>query len=108
MGEIAPVVYDLKLPIKRFIHEGAKPWWNDARKEPEKYAGWVFISQDDKLWKIFHDDPNFHRHFLLIGRRNFLELYKRNSDEQENIKSHRAHGKNLKGEIPVFNKDRKQ
>ena len=108
MGEIAPVVYDLKLPIKRFVHEGAKPWWNNARKEPEKWVGWVFISQDDKLWKILHDNPDFHRHFMLIGRRNFLELYKRNPDEAANLKSHRAHGKNLKGEIPVFNKERKQ
>jgi hypothetical protein len=107
MGEIAPVVYDLKIPIKRFVHEGAKPWWNDARKEPEKWVGWVFISQDDKLWKIFHDDPNFHKHFRLIGRRNFLELYQRSPDQEANIKSHQAHGKNLKGEIPVFNKDQK-
>jgi hypothetical protein len=99
MGDIAPVLYDLKLPIKRYIHEGAKPWWNDARAHPEKYAGWVFISQDDKLWMLFHDNPEFHKHFALIGRRNYLELYRRTPDEQFNIKSHRPHGVQEKGEI---------
>jgi hypothetical protein len=104
MGEIAPVLYDLKLPLKRYIHEGVKPWWNDARKEPEKWAGWVFLSQDDKLWKLFHDDKNFHRHFALIGRRNYLELYKRTPDEEFNLKSHRPHSASIKGELPNFNK----
>lgn len=104
MEEIAPVLYDLKFPLKRFIHEGVKPWWNDARKEPEKWAGWVFISQDDKLWQIFHDNPKFHRHFALIGRRNYLELYRRTPEEEFNLKSHRPHGASIKGELPNFNK----
>jgi len=104
MAEIAPVLYDLKLPLKRYIHEGVKPWWNDARKEPEKWAGWVFLSQDDKLWKLFHDDKNFHRHFALIGRRNYLELYKRTPDEEFNLKSHRPHSASIKGELPNFNR----
>ncbi|MCI0447103.1 glycosyltransferase family 39 protein [bacterium] len=104
MGEIAPAIYDLKLPLKRYIHEGVKPWWNDARKEPEKWAGWVFISQDDKLWKLFHDNKNFHRHFALIGRRNYVELYKRTPNEEFNLKSHRPHSASIKGELPNFNK----
>lgn len=91
MGEIAPVLYDLKLPVKRYIHEGAKPWWNDARAHPEKVAGWVFLSQDDQLWQKFHDDPTFHKHFALIGRRRFLELYRRSPDEKFNLQSHKPH-----------------
>jgi hypothetical protein len=99
MGEIAPVLYDLKLPIKRYVHEGAKPWWNDANKNPEKVVGWVLISQGDKLWQILHDNPEFHRHFALIGRRSYLELYRRTPDEQFNLRSHRPHGEQQKGEI---------
>lgn len=91
MGEIAPVLYDLKLPVKRYIHEGAKPWWTDASAHPEKVAGWVFLSQDDQLWKKFHDDPTFHKHFALIGRRRFLELYRRTPDEKFNMESHKPH-----------------
>jgi hypothetical protein len=92
MAEIAPVIYDLKLPVKRFIHEGAKPWWNDARAHPETEAGWVFLSQDDQLWKKFHDNPTFHKHYALIGRRRFLELYKWTPDEKFNLESHKPHG----------------
>ena len=100
MGEIAPVLYDLKLPIKRYVHEGAKPWWNDARKHPEQVVGWVFMSQGDKLWQQLHDDAEFHKHFALVGRRNYLELYRRTPDEQLNLQSHRPHGLQQKGEIP--------
>ncbi len=100
MGEIAPTLYDLKLPVKRYVHEGAKPYWNDANAHPEKVVGWVFLGQDDRLWKRFHDDPEFHRHFALIGRSGFLELYKRSSDEQFNIKSHRPHTTKSKFRMP--------
>ncbi|HEY4490953.1 MAG TPA: hypothetical protein VI958_03090, partial [Acidobacteriota bacterium] len=91
MGEIAPVLYDLKLPVKRFVHEGAKPYWNDANAHPENVVGWVLMAQDDRLWKKLHDNPEFHRHFELIGRRKFLELYRRSSDEQLNLRSHKPH-----------------
>jgi hypothetical protein len=91
MSEIAPVLYDLRLPVKRYIHEGAKPYWNDANKHPEKVAGWVFLVQDDRLWKIFHGNREFHRHFALIGRSGYLELYRRAPDEKSNLKSHKPH-----------------
>lgn len=93
MGEIGATIYDLKLPIKRFVHMGAKPYWNDAYTygHPETVVGWVFMTQGDKLWVKFHDDPNFHKHFMLIGRRGFLELYKQTPDEQQNIASHPRH-----------------
>jgi Dolichyl-phosphate-mannose-protein mannosyltransferase len=102
MSDIAPVVYDLKLPIKRFIHEGSKPWWNDAYTygHPEKVAGWVFLNQGDRLWQKFHADPEFHKHFALIGRRKFLELYRRTPDEKSNTESHKAHPNTDKFTMP--------
>ena len=103
MGDIAPVLYDLKLPVKRYIHEGAKPYWNDANAHPEKIAGWVLMTQDDRLWKKFHDNPEFHKHFVLIGRRGFLELYRRSPNEVLNQQSHRPHAwvdKNSMPQIP--------
>lgn len=102
MGELAPLLYDLKLPVRRYVHEGAKPWWNNAREHPERIVGWVFLYQGDKLWTQFHEDPEFHKHFALIGRRNYLELYRRTPDEQYNLKSHRPHGTANKGEIREF------
>jgi hypothetical protein len=105
MGDIAPVLYDLKLPIKRYIHEGAKPWWNDANAHPEKVAGWVFMTQGDRLWKRFHDNPEFHRHYALIGRRKFLELYRWNPDEGYNLKSHKPHAAEEIGVIPKFSQN---
>jgi Dolichyl-phosphate-mannose-protein mannosyltransferase len=93
MGDIAPILYDLKLPVKRYVHEGAKPYWNDAvaYAHPEKIVGWVFMTQDDRVWAKLHDDPEFHKHFALIGRNGFLELYKLTPDTDYNIRSHRPH-----------------
>lgn len=102
MGDIAPVIFDLQLPIKRFVHEGSKPWWNDAYTygHPERVAGWVFLNQGDRLWKKFHNDPEFHKHFALIGRRKFLELYRRTPDEKFNIESHKPHPETDKFTMP--------
>ena len=102
MGDIAPLLYDLKLPVKRYVHEGAKPYWNDAVTygHPEKVVGWVFMTQDDRVWKKLHDDPEFHKHFALIGRNGFLELYKLNPDPQFNIQSHRPHPTRNKYSMP--------
>ncbi|PWT92822.1 MAG: hypothetical protein C5B54_02925 [Acidobacteria bacterium] len=93
MSEIAPNLYDLKVPVKRFVHEGVKSLWNQAYVDghPERVASWVFLSQDDLLWKKFHDDPEFHRHFALVGRRGYLELYKQTPNVEYNIKSHKPH-----------------
>jgi hypothetical protein len=90
------------LPVKRYVHEGAKPYWNDAVTygHPEKVVGWVFMTQDDRVWKKSHDDPEFHKHFALIGRNGFLELYKLNSDQQFNIRSHRPHATRDKYSMP--------
>jgi hypothetical protein len=79
------------LPVKRYVHEGAKPYWDDALKNPEKVVGWVFLFQDDQLWNQLHDNLQFHKHFALVGSGGFLELYRRTPDEQFNLKSHRPH-----------------
>lgn len=100
MGSIAPSMYDMKLPVRRIVHEGAKPYWNDARKHPEKIVGWVLISQDDPLWNIFHDDPEFHRHFELVAKGGVLELYRRSPDEERNIKSHPPHALDMWYHMP--------
>ncbi len=102
MGDIAPLLYDLKLPVKRYVHEGAKPYWNDALTyaHPEKVVGWVFMTQDDRVWRKLHDDPEFHKHFALIARSGFLELYKLSPDAEYNVKSHRPHSTRDKYSMP--------
>ncbi len=102
MGDIAPLLYDLKLPVVRLVHEGAKPYWNDAvtYSHPETVAGWVFMSQDDRVWRKLHDDPEFHKHFELIGRSGFLELYRRGPDQSGNMRSHTPHPSRDKFTMP--------
>ena len=102
MGDVAPMLYDLKLPVKRYVHEGAKPYWNDAVTygHPEKVVGWVFMTQDDRVWKKLHDDPEFHKHFALVAKGGFLELYKLNPDPVFNMKSHRPHTTRDKYSMP--------
>ena len=103
MGDVAPMLYDLKLPVKRYVHEGAKPYWNDAvtYAHPEKVVGWVFMTQDDRVWRKLHDDPEFHKHFALVGKGGFLELYRLNPNHPEsNIKSHPAHTTRDKYSMP--------
>ena len=102
MGDVAPLLYDLRLPVKRYVHEGAKPYWNDAVTygHPEKVVGWVFMTQDDRVWKKLHDDPEFHKHFELVARGGFLELYKLSPNTEENMQSHRPHPSRDKYAMP--------
>jgi hypothetical protein len=67
----------LKLPVRRYVHEGAKPYWNDAVTDahPEKVVGWVLMSKDDQVWIKLHDDPEFNKHFARIGPKGLVELY---------------------------------
>jgi hypothetical protein len=79
MTAIAPTLYDLKLPVRRYVHEGAKPYWNDAVTDghPEKVVGWVLMSKDDRVWMKLHDNPEFHEQFARIGPKGLLEVYEK-------------------------------
>ncbi len=45
------------LPIQDVIYVGNKPYWQESLSQPEKYARWIVIQQNDSLWKNIYENP---------------------------------------------------
>ncbi len=44
------------LPIQNVIYIGNKPYWEDSLREPEKYATWVVMQENDSVWNALYKD----------------------------------------------------
>jgi hypothetical protein len=45
------------VPMQNVIYVGNKPYWEESLDEPEKYARWIIMQQDDQVWKSINDRP---------------------------------------------------
>ncbi len=45
------------IPMQNIIYIGNKPYWDESLVEPEKYATWIVMQQDDSVWSAIHDNP---------------------------------------------------
>lgn len=44
------------IPVKEVIYVGTKPYWEDSLKQPEKYARWIVVQQNDAVWNAIYSD----------------------------------------------------
>jgi hypothetical protein len=43
--------------MESMIYIGNKPYWEESLREPEKYATWIVMQQDDAVWKNLWEKP---------------------------------------------------
>lgn len=76
-----PEMFYLGIDYKDFIHEGAGKYWLDSRKDPQKYATWIFMSKyyksnDDSVTKFIAKNQNLNKFFNLVYDDGSFQIYK--------------------------------
>jgi hypothetical protein len=70
------------VPMQDIIYVGNKPYWDESLKEPEKYATWIIMQQDDAIWRNIYDDPvvqgRLYAHFAKVYTSPQILIFKRN------------------------------
>jgi len=46
------------IDMKDVIYIGNKPYWEESLREPEKYARWIIMQENDPIWKSVWEDPD--------------------------------------------------
>ncbi|MDO8572380.1 MAG: hypothetical protein Q7S11_01260 [bacterium] len=56
--DFARTISIIRTPVhmKDVIYIGNKPYWEESLIEPEKYARWIVMQQNDTLWKNIYED----------------------------------------------------
>lgn len=80
MGLLAPVVFDLQIPIREIVHEGNGNPWANAVVDPARYVKWVLIAPGDILDGVRQYRPRFPEGFVPVGRIGSAVLYESEAD----------------------------
>ncbi|MDR3643274.1 MAG: hypothetical protein P4L74_06655 [Candidatus Doudnabacteria bacterium] len=71
------------IPMKNTIYVGNKPYYQESLQEPEKYARWIFMQQNDEIWKALYDDPamqgRLYKYFTKVYTSPTILIFKRNN-----------------------------
>lgn len=74
------------IPMKDVIYIGNQPYWQQSLTEPEKYARWIVMQQDDAVWKAINDDPvvnaRLYKYFQKVYTSEQILIFKRNDAVQ--------------------------
>jgi hypothetical protein len=57
---------DMKIPMNRFIHQGTFGYWQESLENPAKYARWIWMTQDDRVWKAIWKKDEFRKNFRQV------------------------------------------
>lgn len=72
------IIFSSGLPMSRFIHEGAGPYYKSAIIEPDRWARWIVVrshSDDDSTWRQLKDNPGFLERYHLVDQYPFADIY---------------------------------
>lgn len=71
------IIFSSGLPMKRFIHEGTGKYWDEAVKNPDKWARWIVLRTydvNDLTWKNASGTEGFKK-FELVESYPFADIY---------------------------------
>jgi len=57
---------DTKIPMNRFIHQGTFGYWQESLENPAKHAKWIWMTQDDRVWKAIWKKDEFRKNFRQV------------------------------------------
>lgn len=65
------------LPLKNFITEGMREYWEPALRDPRPSVKYVVMHDGDLVFKSLNNNPNFTEHYQLVYEGRFSDVYKR-------------------------------
>ncbi|MCU0241629.1 MAG: hypothetical protein MUF51_04325, partial [Vicinamibacteria bacterium] len=80
MGSLAPVIFELGLPIREIVHEGNGYGWDCAMINPKQEVSWVIARDGDVLERMHAYRPDFPEGFVAVMRVSRFVVYRRASD----------------------------
>jgi hypothetical protein len=80
MGSLAPVLFETRLPLREFVHEGNGWIWEYAAVDPARNVRWVLVSPGDTLDQIRAYRPAFPEGFVPVARWGLVTVYTRAGD----------------------------
>ncbi len=68
---------DMKIPIDQFIHQGTFGYWQESLEKPTKHARWIWMTQDDRVWKAIWKKDEFRKNFRQVFKDGRTLVYQR-------------------------------
>ena len=68
---------DMKIPMNRFIHQGTFGYWQESLEKPAKHAKWIWITQNDRVWKAVWKKDEFRKNFRQVFKDGRTLVYQR-------------------------------
>ena len=72
------IIFSSGLPMKRFIHEGAGPYYDSAIVNPDRWARWIVVrthSDADSTWRLLKDNRGFTEYYQKVDSYPFADIY---------------------------------
>lgn len=71
------LIFRSGFPLKRFITEGAKRYWDASLVNPTMYADWVVMHKGDLVEQHLRGNDNFLNNYKLVYKDNFSYIYEK-------------------------------
>jgi len=76
MGSLAPILFELKLPLKEIVHEGNGNFWDYAVTDPGREVGWVILARGDILDRVRRVRSRFPESFVPVLEFDSVVIYR--------------------------------
>jgi hypothetical protein len=80
MGSLAPVLFELRLPLREIVHEGNGNWWTYAVVDPGREVSWIVIAKGDVLDQVRSYRSGFPEGFVPVMGFTGVDVYRRGAD----------------------------
>lgn len=72
------------IDMKDVIYIGNKPYWNESLVNPEKYATWIIVHQNDTLWRTIYEpeqaQAHLYKYFTKVYTSPEILIFKRTAE----------------------------
>ena len=80
LASLAPVVFETRIPVREFVHEGNVGLWEHVAVDPAREVAWVLIAEGDALDRVREYRPAFPESFVPVMRSGRVTIYRRAAD----------------------------
>lgn len=69
------LLFKSNLPLKQFITEGARKYWDESLIDPTVHAQWIIMHKGDLVYEALHQNPLFLQNYRLVYKDRFTYIY---------------------------------